>query len=156
VQPQMETVEPKDSEMTDAPPVSTTVTKPYQSPYATVPVPGQPQYQPLAPQPPAVPVRVSDKPTPDILANPLIRITTGYKLSKPELGADSKPNTTAEGVIFQTTYEEQTAVTQVCWNPNLCCGTWAAAGMGSGLVIVETLVRIEISLDTNSTLKEDG
>jgi transcription factor C subunit 6 len=139
MQPQMETEEPKDSEMIDAPPVSTTVTKPYQSPYATVPVPGQPQYQPLAPQPPAVPSRVSDKPTPDILTNPLIRITTGYKLSKPELGADSKPNTTAEGVIFQTTYEEQTAVTQVCWNPNLCCGTWAAAGMGSGLVIVEDI-----------------
>jgi transcription factor C subunit 6 len=117
-----------DTEMPDAPPPSAT---PFQ------------HYQPLYETPstvlPQSSEQVLDKPTPAILANPLIRIVTGYKLSKLELGPESKPNTTSEGTIFQTTYDEQTAVTQVCWNPNLCCGTWAAAGTGSGLVLVDDL-----------------
>lgn len=40
---------------------------------------------------------------------------------------------------FVTIYEEETAITQVAWNPNLTWGGWAAAGMGSGLVRVEDL-----------------
>lgn len=44
-----------------------------------------------------------------------------------------------DGVVFSTIYEEQTAITAVAWNPNLPCGGWAAAGMGSGLVRVKGL-----------------
>lgn len=41
--------------------------------------------------------------------------------------------------MFVTVHEEESAVTQACWNQNLSCGGWAAVGMGSGLVRVEDL-----------------
>lgn len=44
-----------------------------------------------------------------------------------------------DGSVYATIYEEETAVTQVVWNPNLHCGGWVAAGMGSGLLRVEDL-----------------
>ena len=44
-----------------------------------------------------------------------------------------------DGSVYATIYEEETGVTQVVWNPNLHCGGWAAAGLGSGLVRVEDL-----------------
>jgi transcription factor C subunit 6 len=75
----------------------------------------------------------------NILANPLIRFTEGYKLCTPDLSQHSRPNTTADDVAFVTIYEQKTAITKVCWNPNISCGTWAAAGMASGLVRVEDL-----------------
>ncbi|KAF2398409.1 hypothetical protein EJ06DRAFT_513418 [Trichodelitschia bisporula] len=70
---------------------------------------------------------------------PLVRFMLGYKLQKSILDQDSRPNNTKEGVLFTTVHEPKTAVTQVDWNPNLCCGTWAAAGMGSGLLRVEDI-----------------
>ena len=68
------------------------------------------------------------------------RITEGYKVDSLQLlksarGEGKRP----EGAPFSTIYEEESGVTQVCWNPNLHCGGWAAAGMGSGLVRVEDL-----------------
>ncbi|KAF2085019.1 hypothetical protein K490DRAFT_47874 [Saccharata proteae CBS 121410] len=44
-----------------------------------------------------------------------------------------------EGVVYNTLYEEAAGVTAVAWNPNLCVGGWAAAGMADGLVRVEDL-----------------
>ncbi len=43
------------------------------------------------------------------------------------------------GVVVATIYEKETGVTALAWNPNLACGGWAAAGMGTGLVRVEDL-----------------
>jgi transcription factor C subunit 6 len=75
----------------------------------------------------------------NVLASPLIRFTEGYKLQVPDFSQHSRTNNTESTVAFVTVYEEETAVTKVCWNPNISCGTWAAAGMASGLVRVEDL-----------------
>ncbi|KAF2432353.1 hypothetical protein EJ08DRAFT_130327 [Tothia fuscella] len=84
-------------------------------------------------QPTSVPPK-----NPAILAKPLIRFTEGYHLARPELNNSKRANSKDE-VAFTTIYEEKSAITQVCWNPNLHCGTWAAAGTASGLVRVEDL-----------------
>ncbi|TLD37527.1 Serine/threonine-protein kinase [Venturia nashicola] len=132
--------ETDDTEMADAPAPATASMHRYQpfSAAMSAPLqhatPGIPTPLMTIPQPPS-----PAKPTSAILSAPLIRITTGLKIKKTELGPDSKANVTKEGVIFQTTYDEKTAVTQVCWNSNLSVGTWAAAGMGSGLILVEDL-----------------
>jgi transcription factor C subunit 6 len=44
-----------------------------------------------------------------------------------------------DGAVLATIFEERSAVTQVCWNPNILFGGVAAAAMGSGLVRVEDL-----------------
>ena len=44
-----------------------------------------------------------------------------------------------EGMVMSTIHEAEEGVTQVVWNPNLACGGWIAAGMGSGLVRVQDL-----------------
>lgn len=41
--------------------------------------------------------------------------------------------------VYATIHEEETGVMQVVWNPNLHCGGWVAAGMGSGLLRVQDL-----------------
>lgn len=41
--------------------------------------------------------------------------------------------------FFATIHEEKSGITQVVWNPNLKCGGWMAAGMGSGFVRVQDL-----------------
>ena len=64
------------------------------------------------------------------------RITEGYKVETSNVTLSTKK--ASEG-SFVTIYERETAVTQVCWNPNLQCGGWVAAGMASGLVRVEDL-----------------
>lgn len=46
---------------------------------------------------------------------------------------------TLNGVAGLTIFEEETAVTSISWNPNASCASWAAAGMGSGLIRVEDL-----------------
>jgi transcription factor C subunit 6 len=45
----------------------------------------------------------------------------------------------SDGVLPAAIYELDTAITSVCWNPNLRFGGWAAAAMGSGLLRVEDL-----------------
>jgi transcription factor C subunit 6 len=86
----------------------------------------------------------------NVLSKPLIRFTEGYKLQVPDFSQHNRTNNTntnkasraknsESSIAFVTVYEEDTAITTVCWNPNLSCGTWAAAGMASGLVRVEDL-----------------
>jgi len=68
------------------------------------------------------------------------RITEGYKVETVDLLKSSKVKVKGrDGTVLATIYEEESAVTQVAWNPNLHCGGWAAAGMGSGLVRIEDL-----------------
>lgn len=68
------------------------------------------------------------------------RITEGFKIDSLSFMRGGKGWGKLEEVApFSTIYEEESAVTKVCWNPNLHCGGWAAAGMGSGLVRVEDL-----------------
>ena len=74
-----------------------------------------------------------------ILSQPLVRITEGYKATQPGIqhSITSKKVTNPEVGKGLTIYEEQSAITALAWNPNLKFGTWAVAGMGSGLLRVE-------------------
>jgi len=74
-----------------------------------------------------------------VMEEPLSRFTDGYKVEKAYFAPEGGYRNAQDGVLYSTTYEEQTAVTAVCWNSNLECGGWAAAGMGSGLIRVEDL-----------------
>ncbi|MCJ1473786.1 hypothetical protein MMC13_002437 [Lambiella insularis] len=65
------------------------------------------------------------------------RITEGYKVESLRIIKTEKGN--SYGNPYVTIHEEETGITQVAWNPNLHCGGWAAAGMGTGLVRVEDL-----------------
>ena len=65
------------------------------------------------------------------------RITESYKLESEQLAKSDKGG--EKGIVYSTIFEDEAAVTCVVWNPNLRCGGWAAAGMGSGLVRVEDL-----------------
>ena len=68
------------------------------------------------------------------------RFTEGYKVELAQLTRTPKGATNAgEGTVHATIHEQETGVSQVVWNPNLRCGGWAAAGMGSGLLRVENL-----------------
>ncbi len=66
----------------------------------------------------------------------VVRITEGYKVEMTNMTFAARKR--SEG-IFVTIHEEESAVTQACWNPNLACGGWVAVGMGSGLVRIEDL-----------------
>ncbi|KAI9762146.1 MAG: hypothetical protein M4579_000626 [Chaenotheca gracillima] len=61
------------------------------------------------------------------------RFTEGYRVTESNLLKNIKSS------ALPTIYEERTAVTSIAWNPNVRCGGWAAAGMGSGLVRIEDL-----------------
>ena len=66
------------------------------------------------------------------------RITEGYKGEKVDLTV--KPGEKKESVAESTTYEEETAVTALGWNPNDSgCGGWLAVGWGSGLVRIQDM-----------------
>lgn len=79
----------------------------------------------------------------------MARITEGYKADKTllkdpttESSAGTKPTKmmkTTNGGIAAVVYEEGTAITALSWNPNMCCGGWAAAGMGDGLLRIEDI-----------------
>ncbi|KAH7045303.1 hypothetical protein B0J12DRAFT_670203 [Macrophomina phaseolina] len=70
---------------------------------------------------------------------PMSRIIDGFKAEVYKLWVEQGLPNQYEGVVYNTIYEEETAATQVAWNPNLWCGGWAAAGMGDGLIRVEDL-----------------
>ncbi|KAI8937336.1 hypothetical protein NX059_006542 [Plenodomus lindquistii] len=77
----------------------------------------------------------------EILSQPLVRITEGYKAVQPGIQhsvMSKKPNNpeTNKGI---TIYEANSAVTALAWNPNLKYGTWAVAGMADGLMRVEDI-----------------
>ncbi|KAL8822132.1 MAG: hypothetical protein Q9191_007126 [Dirinaria sp. TL-2023a] len=74
------------------------------------------------------------------------RITEGYKVEKAILAPMhtdlNKMEIARTGILpymYTTTYDKQTAVRQINWNPNEAWGGWAASGMGSGLVRIENL-----------------
>ncbi|KAF2133508.1 hypothetical protein P153DRAFT_308429 [Dothidotthia symphoricarpi CBS 119687] len=77
-----------------------------------------------------------------VLNEPLVRITAGFKANQPgmqdSITSKRKP-TDLEWGRYITVFEEQSAVTTLSWNPNLKFGTWAVAGMGSGLLRVEDI-----------------
>ncbi|OAL49507.1 hypothetical protein IQ07DRAFT_588069 [Pyrenochaeta sp. DS3sAY3a] len=77
----------------------------------------------------------------EILSKPLIRFTEGYKATQPGIAysAISKKPTNPDVGKGITVFEEQTAITALAWNQNLKYGTWAVAGMGSGLLRVEDI-----------------
>ena len=66
------------------------------------------------------------------------RITEGYKGEKVDFGVKYR-GTHRETVNESTTYEEETAVTALSWNPNSVCGGWMAVGWGSGMVRVQDM-----------------
>lgn len=70
---------------------------------------------------------------------PMSRIIDGFKAEVYKLWVEQGLPNQYEGVVYNTIYEEETASTQVAWNPNLRCGGWAAAGMGDGLIRIEDL-----------------
>jgi transcription factor C subunit 6 len=91
----------------------------------------------------AGPSRTTNVP-PDLLKQPLARMSEGYKVSQNQLQPYKPgPNPTAphskDFIKPITIYEEPSCVTALAWNPNLKFGTWAVAGMGDGLLRVEDL-----------------
>ena len=71
------------------------------------------------------------------------RVTEAYKAVQAELDVSVNRNAVKDtgknmkAVLPLTLNEEETAVTALCWNPNLQCGGWLAAGWGNGLLRVE-------------------
>lgn len=77
---------------------------------------------------------------PNMQRHGVSRITEGYKVESLKIIKTGRGKIgMKDDNIHATIYDEETGVTQVAWNPNLHCGGWAAAGMGSGLVRVEDL-----------------
>ncbi|KAH7380108.1 hypothetical protein BKA66DRAFT_465767 [Pyrenochaeta sp. MPI-SDFR-AT-0127] len=83
----------------------------------------------------------SSKVSQSVLSQPLVRITEGYKATQPGIqhSITSKKPTNPEVGKGITIFEEQSAITALAWNPNLKFGSWAVAGMGSGLLRVEDI-----------------
>ena len=69
---------------------------------------------------------------------PLVRILEGYKAVQAGIVA-TESKRPADGAKFITVFEENSMATRVAWNPNLKFGTWAVAGMQSGMLRVEDL-----------------
>jgi transcription factor C subunit 6 len=82
--------------------------------------------------------------SPEVLSQPLARMTEGYRVQKNVL-QPTKPGQSAQSVHTKdfikpiTIFEEPSCVTTLAWNPNLKFGTWAVAGLGDGLLRVEDL-----------------
>lgn len=76
-----------------------------------------------------------------VLDRPLVRITEGYKAYQPGIAFSSNTKKAANPEIGKgiTVYEAESAVSALAWNPNLKAGTWAVAGMASGLLRVEDI-----------------
>jgi transcription factor C subunit 6 len=75
----------------------------------------------------------------EVLSQPLIRITEGYKVQPANLQKISQEKHTKDFIKLVSIYEDASSITVVAWNPNLKFGTWAVAGTGSGLLRVEDL-----------------
>ncbi|KAJ4349932.1 uncharacterized protein N0V89_008552 [Didymosphaeria variabile] len=76
---------------------------------------------------------------PVMLSRPLTRITEGYKPVQTSMQYPDSTKRHKDGARFITIFEENSAATRVAWNPNLRYGTWAVAGMQSGMMRVEDL-----------------
>lgn len=71
-------------------------------------------------------------------SQPLVRITEGYKARKIMLGHGTE-KLNHDGAKFISVFEQNSAVTNLAWNQNMKFGTWAVAGMHSGLLRVEDI-----------------
>jgi transcription factor C subunit 6 len=69
----------------------------------------------------------------------VVRILDGFRLENIMQARFVTNKTESGNVVMSTVFEERSAITQVAWNPNLACGGWAAAAMGSGLIRIEDL-----------------
>jgi len=78
-------------------------------------------------------------PSPEILSQPLTRITEGYKAVQIGTEGPDDVKRYKEGFKFITTFEKNSAISTLAWNPNLKFGTWAAAGTEGGYLRVEDL-----------------
>lgn len=89
----------------------------------------------------AVPPTIPAGAPSDILSQPLVRITEGYKATQPGIqhSVMSKKPMNPEVGKGITVFEENSGITALAWNPSLKYGTWAVAGMASGLLRVEDL-----------------
>jgi transcription factor C subunit 6 len=76
---------------------------------------------------------------PNVLARPLARVTEGYTPVQTSMQYPDATKRHKDGAKFITVFEENSAATRVAWNPSLKCGTWAVAGMQSGMLRVEDL-----------------
>ncbi|XPS73634.1 hypothetical protein M3J09_005776 [Ascochyta lentis] len=76
-----------------------------------------------------------------VLSEPMVRITEGYKATQPgiQYSTTSKKKPENENSTLITIYEEQSSISALAWNPNLKFGSWAVAGMNSGLLRVEDI-----------------
>jgi len=74
----------------------------------------------------------------DVLTRPLSRFLDGFKGEHIKTANYALENI-KNGQSYNTVYERETAVTHVCWNPNLEWSTWAAAATGTGLIRIEDI-----------------
>jgi transcription factor C subunit 6 len=76
-----------------------------------------------------------------VLSQPLVRITEEYVVYQPGIAHSTTVNNAPNPELKKgiSIYEEKSAITALSWNPNLSFGTWAVAGMGSGLLRVEDI-----------------
>jgi transcription factor C subunit 6 len=76
-----------------------------------------------------------------VLSQPLVRITEEYVVYQPGIAHSTTVNNAPNPELKKgiSIYEEKSAITALSWNPNLRFGTWAVAGMGSGLLRVEDI-----------------
>ncbi|KZM22915.1 uncharacterized protein EKO05_0004902 [Ascochyta rabiei] len=88
-----------------------------------------------------VPNSNSSKVPTSVLSEPMVRITEGYRATQPgiQYSTASKKKPENENSTLITIYEEQSSISALSWNPNLRFGTWAVAGMNSGLLRVEDI-----------------
>ncbi|KAJ9621261.1 hypothetical protein H2203_007313 [Taxawa tesnikishii (nom. ined.)] len=68
----------------------------------------------------------------------LSRFLEGFHSDRMKLfNADDALPHKDQGIMYSTIHEMETAVTAVCWNPNIHVAGWCAAGMADGLLRVE-------------------
>jgi transcription factor C subunit 6 len=75
----------------------------------------------------------------EVLSRPLVRISEGYKAGQKGIVHNTLTKRKGNPEVGRaiSIFEEKSAITALAWNPNLKYGTWAVAGMGSGLMRVE-------------------
>ncbi len=78
----------------------------------------------------------------ELAQQPVGRIVEGFKpttVGKKHLLDDEGKKSATSSAPNLVIHEKQTAATSIAWNPNLCCGGWAAAGTAAGLIRIEDL-----------------
>jgi transcription factor C subunit 6 len=70
---------------------------------------------------------------------PISRFVEGLKSKTVAIAGDGTAASSDEGRIPIPVFDMHSSISRVCWNPNICCGGWAAAATGSGLIRIEDL-----------------